>query len=285
MMKEQTRRQELADFLRVHRSRLTPGDVGLPRGERRRVRGLRREEVAELAGIGVTWYTWLEQARSANVSAQTLERIALALRLQPQEREHLFVLAGQSPPLTPQREEVITPAMRQVLEQLEPSPAYIVCARWDVLASNRAARQVFGDFDARPVSERNLLWLAFTDPNWRSLFIEWERFARCLLTHFRADYGQLPGEPRWVELVAALRQVSPEFAAWWDVHDVARPADWRKEINHPEIGHLSLDSLTLQVHATTSLRLTVHVPAPETATDEKLKKLMAQTSNVLVPMG
>lgn len=277
-MSEQQRRKELADFLRTRRSRLTPAQVGLSTGSRRRVPGLRREEVAELADIGVTWYTWLEQARPVNVSVQTLEQIAQALQLDAQEQEYLFLLAGQSPVLSSASSELVTASMRQVLESLEPNPAYITCPRWDLLAWNRAACTVFGEFEQRSLSERNLMWLAFTDPAMHQLFVNWNGFARCLMLHFRADYGRSPGAPRWAELVAALQQVSPEFRSGWSSHEVARPLDWQKELNHPMVGKLVLDSSSFGVHPTGNLRLIVYTPA-NTETAEKLQKLQRLSSS------
>lgn len=272
-MNEQQRRAELADFLQTRRARLEPAQVGLPKGSRRRVPGLRREEVAELAGIGVTWYTWLEQARPVNVSLQTLEQIAQALQLDSQEREHLFLLAGQSPPLAVSSGELVTASMQQVLDSLEPNPAYITCPRWDLLAWNRAACLVFSGFDRKPLAERNLLWLAFTDQAMRQLFINWAGFARCLLLHFRADYGRSTGDLRWAELIAALQKVSPEFRSWWSCHDVARPLDWQKELDHPVVGKLLLNSSTFGVHPTGNLRLIVYTPVAETDTASKLQRL------------
>jgi len=272
-MNEAARRAELADFLRTRRARLSPGQVGLPKGSRRRVPGLRREEVAELADIGVTWYTWLEQARPVNVSPHTLEQLAQALQMNSQEREHLFLLAGQSPPLPSSSGDLITASMQRVLDSLEPNPAYVTCPHWDLLAWNQAACLIFGEFDKILPEERNLMWLAFTEKAMRQLFVNWTGFARCLLLHFRADYGRSTGDPRWSQLVAALQQASPEFREWWSCHDVARPLDWQKELDHPVLGKLLLDSSTFGVHPTGSPRLVVYTPALETDTAIKLQSL------------
>ncbi|MEI2578548.1 helix-turn-helix transcriptional regulator [Scytonema sp. PRP1] len=277
-MDDQQRRTELADFLRTRRSRLSPTQVGLPQGSRRRVPGLRREEVAELANIGVTWYTWLEQARPVNVSPQTIEQIAQALRLDQYEREHLFLLAGQSPPLEPPSTTLVTAPMQQVLDSLGENPAYIVEPCWNLLAWNQAASLVFGDFDTKPIQERNLMWLVYTDPAMRRLLVDWEAFARCLLVQFRADYGQRVGTREWMELVAALQRVSPEFRQWWSSHDVTRPMDWRKELDHPIVGRLSLDSVTMQLHGTANWRLVVYTPAPDTPTAAKLHSYLLRKS-------
>ena len=277
-MNEKERLKELADFLRSRRTRLSPVQVGLPQGSRRRVRGLRREEVAELAEISVTWYSWIEQARPVNVSAQTLLQIANALRLDRYEREHLFFLAGQSPPLSPLDEELVTEPMRQVLEFLEPNPAYIVDLRWDLVAWNQAACSVFHDFNALPPEERNLMWLAFTNSAMRQLFVNWEDFSRCLLVHFRADYGQNSDNRRSRELIVALQRISPQFREWWKCHDVARPHE-AQELSHPVVGKLLLEPVTFQVYPAANMRLTAYTPKAQTDTAKKLQRLQKLTVN------
>ncbi len=258
-MDEQERLKELADFLRTRRAKLSPTQVGLPPGLRRRVTGLRREEVAELAEISVTWYTWLEQARSVKVSPETLLRITQALQLNRHEQEHLFFLAGHSPPPLPLAEKQIRESTRQVLESLEPNPAYLVNLRWNLVAWNQAAISVFGDFTVFPPSERNLMWLAFTNSAMKELFVNWEEFAHCLLVHFRADYAQNTNEQSWTELAVALQKISPQFRKWWKSHDVARPHEVQ-ELNHPIVGKLVLDSVTFQVYPAANLRLTAYTP-------------------------
>ncbi|GAC1503297.1 MAG: hypothetical protein NVS2B12_14110 [Ktedonobacteraceae bacterium] len=162
-------RAELANFLRIRRSQLSPAEVGLPRTARRKTAGLRREEVAQLAGVGVTWYTWLEQGRDIHVSIQVLDSLAQTFRLTPAEKAHLFLLAGQASPAQPipQREHV-SPFLYQFLEHMGNNPAYITGHRWDLLAWNRAACQVFADFAAMPIEERNIMHLLFTNEEYRS---------------------------------------------------------------------------------------------------------------------
>ena len=203
-------------------------------------------------------YTWLEQARTVKVSSDALLRIAKALQLDRYEQEHLFLLAGQSPPPS-QTQEQVTEPIRQVLENLEPNPAYVVDSRWNLLAWNSAAIAVFRDFSLLPSSERNLMWLAFTDSAMRQLFVNWKEFANCLLVHFRADYAQNASDRNWSELAIALQKVSPEFYQWWKSHDVARPHEVQ-ELNHPIVGKLVLDSVTFQAYPTANLRLTAYTP-------------------------
>ncbi len=258
-MNEKERLKELADFLRTRRAKLSPAQVGLLPGLRRRVPGLRREEVAELAQISVTWYTWLEQTRSVKVSPQALSRIAQALQLDRHEQEHLFFLAGQSPPPSSLAQEQVTESIRQVLESLEPNPAYLVDLRWNLLAWNQAAISVFGDFSVFPSSECNLMWLAFTNSAIKELFVNWSDFAHCLLVHYRADYAQNASDRNWSELAIALQKVSPQFRQCWKSHDVARPHEVQ-ELNHPIVGKLVLDSVTFQVYPAANLRLTAYTP-------------------------
>jgi transcriptional regulator with XRE-family HTH domain len=263
-MQERERRQALADFLRQRRERLTPADVGLPVGLRRRTPGLRREEVAQLASIGTSWYAWLEQGRDVHPSAQVLESLAQALQLTPNARRHLFLLAGQVPPPggSPSEEQV-SPALRQMLDDLVPTPACALGRRWDYLAWNRAADVVFSIANASSPYARNLLWQYFTDPARRAR-PTWEQIARSTLAEFRAVSARYPGDPWFEELVDDLKQVSPEFCTWWPHHD-ARPAlDGHKIIQHPTLGRLEFEQINLQVLSDPDIRVMVYAPTPAT---------------------
>ena len=191
---EDKRRKELADFLKTRRARLTPAQAGLPDGGRRRTPGLRREEVAMLASVSTVWYTWLEQERDVRPSAQVLDSVAGALRLDPDEKAHLFALADQGSyyPLV-RREEVVSPALRRALDALNPNPAYVMGRRWDKLAWNDAMTLVFGDLGSLPAKERNTLWSMFTNQRMRQTIPDWESHARHVLAQFRARLG--PGTP------------------------------------------------------------------------------------------
>lgn len=272
-MDEKERRQRLADFLRSRRAKISPTQVGLPQDSRRRVMGLRREEVADLANISVTWYTWLEQARAIRVSSKTMLAIALALQLDERDQEQLFRLAGCPPPLAPTT-ELVTPSMRQVIDSLNPHPAYIVDRRWDLLAWNQTAGLVFG-FDPDSLPQRNLMWFTFTNKAMRQLFRDWEKFARYLLAHFRADYSQNINDPRAVELAGILKQTSPEFRKWWKSHEAARPHEFQQELDHPTVGNLLLNPVTFQVYPNANLRMVVYTTVLETGTAEKLQQLLA----------
>jgi transcriptional regulator with XRE-family HTH domain len=216
-----SRRTELADFLRTRRERLTPDDVGLPAGGRRRTPGLRREEVALLAGVGVTWYTWLEQGRDINASVQVLDAIARTLRMDSQERWHLFQLAGVTVVGPTSQCDGVDPAGQLVLDQLDPLPAAVLSPRYEILAYNRAYNALAGDLDAIAPGERNQLWLFFTHPHWLDLCVgNRAEAAAHLVGTMRASMTDHLDDPLWTSLVRRLREASPEFEALWLRHDV-----------------------------------------------------------------
>jgi transcriptional regulator with XRE-family HTH domain len=269
------RREELADFLRRRREQIKPEDVGLPNGGRRRTPGLRREEVAQLAGVGATWYTWLEQGRDVRASMEVLEAIARALRLTPAERTHLILLGRgeEAPPCAPPREKV-SPSLRRLIEHLGPSPALVLGRRWDYLAWNRAACALFGDLDSIPPSARNHLWLVFMDPARRELFPDWEKGARLAVAKFRADSASHIGDPSFEELIQALRQRSSEFCKMWKRHEVARSGEGRKELHHPLVGTLIFEHAVFHPAEVPEQRLILYTPMPEHDTPEKLDELL-----------
>ena len=266
-MNENERRLALADFLRKQRAHLSPADVGLPPGLRRRTPGLRREEVAQLANIGTSWYIWLEQGRNIHPSVQVLESLAQALRLTSNERRHLFLLAGQSfPPQTPPLEECISPVLRLMLADLDPAPAYVMGRRFDYLAWNNAAEKIFAISAASVPYERNLVWRFFTDPMMREHFSHWEQMARGLLAEFRATSARYSGSEWFEELIEALKQVSPEFCRWWQEHDAPRELSGDKIMEHATLGHLEFQHLTLQVLSDPDVRISIYMPNMMTRT-------------------
>ena len=195
MTHDEIRRHELSDFLRTRRARIAPAGIGFPAARRRRTPGLRREEVAQLAGMSATWYTWLEQRRPISVSRGMLDNLARVLQLNPVERIQLFRLARREPAIdsTPQR-ETVSPRFQRMLDQSDIMPSFVMGRRWDVLGWNRAARAFFLDFEQVPPDERNLVWLLFTHPALRSLVVEWSTRAQDTLARFRADYGRCAGD-------------------------------------------------------------------------------------------
>jgi transcriptional regulator with XRE-family HTH domain len=241
-------RDEFADLLRSRRDRLTPADVGLPEGKRRRTTGLRREEVAQLAGVSTTYYTFLEQGRDVRPSPQVLAALAAALRLSEAERAHLFQLAGVTPPSDPGvRAETVAPALAAMVDRLDPYPAYLKGRRWDVLAANRAARALFTDWQAREPGDRNLLWWMFTDPAARKVYVRWEPEAAAMLARFRAAAARRPGDPDFTGLIDRLHQASPEVRSWWPRHDVAPVGGGTKQLHHPALGDVTFEHTVLQV--------------------------------------
>jgi transcriptional regulator with XRE-family HTH domain len=264
-----TRRTELASFLRSRRERISPEEVGFAPGGRRRTPGLRREEVAQLAGVGVTWYTWLEQGRDINVSTQVLDAIARTLRLDRLERSHLYTLAGA--PATPVTVEcsVLTNTTRRVLDQLSPFPAAVLTKRYDVLAYNDGYRKAILDLDGIPVEDRNILWLAFTYDAWECAFLDQADLHAALVAGFRAGMAEHVGEPAWHDLVDRLLAASPEFAKLWSRHDVARPSSVVKIVDNAKVGILKLEPSNLW-HG--NVRVTVYAPADD-ETERKLHHL------------
>ncbi|NZA26468.1 helix-turn-helix domain-containing protein [Luteimonas sp. SJ-92] len=208
-------RSDLAAFLVRQRNRLTPADVGLPSTGRRRTPGLRREEVAMLAGVGLTWYTWFEQGRDIDVSESFLLGVASALRLDDAECCHLFLLAHRRPPPVEAYREQAIPALVQTLMDEMARPAYVMNLRWDVVAWNAAADTLFG-FAARQPGERNMMSLLFADPAFRRRLPDWRQDAARLLAQFRCDLAGAPEHPAMLELVEALRKLSPDFRRWWE---------------------------------------------------------------------
>jgi transcriptional regulator with XRE-family HTH domain len=269
------RRAELADFLRRRRASITPDDVGLPNGGRRRTPGLRREEVAQLAGVGTTWYTWLEQGRDVRASLEVLEAIARALRLTHAERTHLILLGrGEDPPPCKQPAERVSPTLKRLINNLGPNPAYVLGRRWDYLAWNEAAAALFGDYASVPRAARNHVWLTFMDPPRREMFSDWERSARLLVAKFRADSARHLGDPEFEELIHALRQSSPEFCRAWKKHEVSRGGEGRKEIHHPEEGLMVFEMAVFNPQESPDQRLVLYSPVPEHDTPAKLARLM-----------
>ena len=263
-----SRRAEMAAFLRSRRERITPEQVGLPPGPRRRTPGLRREEVAQLAGVGVTWYTWLEQGRPINASAQVLGAVAKTLRLDPTERQHLYRLAdvadaaGGTGAAANACEQV--PAdIQGIMDSLVPLPASVLNERYDLLGWNEAYAALWpGVVGAQP-GERNILWQNFTHPDCCHPYVtRHDQLAR-LVAQFRGNYGQHVGEPAWAGFISRLQAASPYFARLWEEHDVASPVTYLKVFRHPAYPRLVLTSTSLGVLAVPGTRLVVYTPADE----------------------
>jgi transcriptional regulator with XRE-family HTH domain len=269
------RRAELADFLRARRASLQPDEVGLQTGGRRRTPGLRREEVAQLAGVGTTWYTWLEQGRDVRASLEVLEALARALRLTNAERAHLILLGrGEQAPACKPPAERVSQVLRRLTENLGPGPAFILGRRYDILAWNAASAAVFGDPGQIPKPARNHLWLTFMDPARRELMPDWERTARILVAKFRADSARHIGDPAFEELIGSLRASSPEFRNWWERHEIAGVSEGRKELIHPVAGPLVFDHAVFRHAENSEQRLILYSPCRTDGTAERVAALV-----------
>jgi transcriptional regulator with XRE-family HTH domain len=258
------RRTELAAFLRSRRERITPQDVGMPPGPRRRTPGLRREEVAQLAGVGVTWYTWLEQGRPINASTQVLNAVARTLRLDGAEREHLYRLADvPDAAAVGEANEVICEEFQGILDALVPLPAAVANGRSDVLAWNAAFAAIFPQLVAAPPAERNSLWMMFTLPPCCNPVMDMEEAAPAHVAVFRHRYSRHLGEPGWKEFVRRLQAASPEFARLWASHDVALPGTTPKNFRYPGVGEIRTRTTSMDITASPDARLVVYTPTDE----------------------
>jgi hypothetical protein len=271
------RLDELAQFLRTRRARISPEQAGLPIGGRRRTPGLRRGEVAQLSGVSVDWYTWLEQARNIQVSSQVLDSIARALQLDSNERKHLFTLALQQLPadVTPVK-NIISQTLQSFLDLQGTAPAYVTDQRLNIVAWNRAASIIYGNYEGMSTRERNTVWRTFISPYVRQLLQEnWEIHARHRLAHFRASYGKFAGDPWWMELIEELNRASAEFRAWWPQHDVLNGPEGKKINHHPTAGLLVFDQISFLESDSCHLTVTINIPANDD-TISKLSKLISE---------
>src|SRR4051812_28028361 len=255
-----TRREELAEFLRHHRERTSPESVGLPANGRRRTPGLRREEVSQLAGVGLSWYTWLEQGRDITPSAAVLDALARVLSLEPAERAHLFDLAAVPLPTRPAGYPTEAPeGLAEFVAALEPNPAYLIGPRTDVLAWNAAAARLIGQPSRAPDGAQNLLWWLFTAPGPRGA--TWEGTGRSTLARFRAEHARRYDDPRFRELIEALLEASPRFRELWPRHEVLDAQLGTKSIEQRDGQRLTLHHLQSIPTSHPDLRLAQMVPA------------------------
>lgn len=270
------RRAELSEFLRTRRARLKPEDVGLPDfGRHRRVPGLRREELAQLAGVSVAYYTRLEQGNGRNVSAEVLDAIARALRLTDAEHAHLTHLAKPKQHKKRQagRPQQVRVALRQLLDVLDGVPAYVTGRRADILAWNRMAAAVFGDWAELPPQERNWARLVFLRSEYRELFVDWEQKAIDIVCALRMDAGCHPDDPRLSALVGELSVKSADFRRLWATHDVKEKSHGLKELRHPLVGDLALRFESFRMAGDTEQTLITYHAEPGSPSAEALRLL------------
>jgi transcriptional regulator with XRE-family HTH domain len=260
-------RTALGDFLRARRAGLRPADVGLPAGTGlRRTPGLRREELATLAGVSIDYYTRLEQGKETRPGAAVVDALARALRLSGEARDHLVALAAQAarraPEPRPMPSRTVRPMVRQLLEQLRPSPAYVLSRCSDVLASNRAGLALMHGIGDWPARQRNTIRYLFLHPAARSLYTPWERVAREAVAHLRAVAGTDPDAPDLAALVGELVVKSPDFAKMWDRYEVRTKGGGQKAFQHPVVGALTLSYESMALANTDGQRVIAYL-APE----------------------
>lgn len=260
----ESRENRLGALLKDWRGRLDPVALGFS-AARRRTPGLRREEVAGRAAISPTWYTWLEQGRGGAPSADVLDRIAHALMLTEAEREHVFLLGlGRPPEARYRADSAVTPRLQRVLDALDPVPALIRTATWDVVAWNRAATVILTDYAAVPPDQRNILRLIFLNPRARAAQADWQSVARTVLAAFRLDAVRAGADGAIAPLVQDLRRLSPEFDAMWQNADAQlpgyEPGDGMKRITHPDLGPITLEHSTFAVDGRQDLGMIVYNP-------------------------
>ncbi|MET9256835.1 helix-turn-helix transcriptional regulator [Streptomyces sp. NPDC003717] len=270
------RRAELSEFLRTRRARLKPEEVGLEGfGRQRRVPGLRREELAQLAGVSVAYYTRLEQGNGRNVSAEILDAIARTLRLSDAEHAHLMHLAKPGPQRRrpAARAQQVRAGLTQLLDSIETVPAYVTGRRSDILAWNRMAAALFGDWGRLPAQERNWARLVFLDPDCRALFVDWDQKASDMVGFLRMDAGRHPDDPRLSQLVGELSVKSEEFRRLWAAHDVKEKSHGAKRMRHPLVGDLTLSFETFRLVDDAQQSLVTYHAEPGSPSAEALRLL------------
>lgn len=281
-MDRAARLQELSAFLKSKRAKILPESVGLAPGGRRRTPGLRREEVAQLAGVSTTWYTWLEQGRDIRMSASVLDCIANALQLTADERKYVFALAMESGsgavPFQEDRTEISQP-LKKIMDELRFCPTIITDRRYFIVGWNEAAAHVFLDFEQIPFEQRNLISLLFTRKELQRLAVNWEHFVRGFLAIFRAYYGQYMEDDWYDRFLEEMKQVHPGFEQLWQESEVKSAPEVLIEFRHAKAGKMLFHLTSLQVQGSSDLRCSIYTPAPDSLTENKLQKLMGQSKS------
>ncbi|EST53130.1 DNA-binding protein [Brevibacillus panacihumi W25] len=276
-MERQTRLQALSAFLKAKRASILPESIGFASGTRRRTPGLRREEVAQLAGVSTTWYTWLEQGRDIRMSTSVLEQIANALQLTIDERKYLYALAMEAGSgAIVQKEEPleISPSLQKILDELRFCPTIITDRRFFIVGWNEAAAHVFLDFEQIPAEQRNMIRLLFTRKELQRLAVNWEHFTRGYLAILRVYYGQYVEDGWYDRFIGEMKSVHPDFEALWEQSEVKTAPEVLIEFRHAKAGKMLFHLTSLQVHGDSDLRCSIYTPAADSTTENKLKKLL-----------
>ncbi|CRK82130.1 DNA-binding protein [Neobacillus massiliamazoniensis] len=278
----QTRLVALSDFLKLKRSKIKPETVGLPAGIRRRTSGLRREEVAQLAGVSTTWYTWLEQGRDIKVSTVVLDCISNALRLTNDERKYLYDLALDTHAIASSKtvaQPKISSSLEKILKELKYCPTIVTDRYCQIISWNRAATHVFLDFEQVPVEERNLIRIVFERKELRALAVNWEHFVKGFLAIFRVYYGQYVGDDWYKQFIEKMSVRHPDFQTLWLESQVSTAPEVQIEFRHAKAGKMLFNLTSLQVQGDTDLRCSIYTPLEDSSTETKLKKLMKKNGD------
>ncbi len=285
-MNNQARLHALSEFLKGKRARIAPQAVGLSSGLRRRTPGLRREEVAQLAGVSTTWYTWLEQGRDIQASASVLENVAAALQMTADERKYLFSLAlDKSSGLLPyagiEERPQISPSLAKILEQLRYCPTIISDRHCNIVAWNEAARHVFLDFEQIPEHQRNMIALVFDRKEFRRLAVNWKDFAADFLAIFRAYYGEYMEDDWYETFLQEMKSTYPDFNPLWEESKVSSAPQVVLEFRHARGGKMLFELSSLIVQGNSELRCSIYTPVQDSATEVKLMALMERNKGSL----
>ena len=253
-------RAQLSEFLKSCRARISPTTLGLPAAGRRRTPGLRREDVAALAGLSATWYTWLEQGRDVRASDRVLESLSRTLRLSTEERDYLFSLAQSRPaPLQPSRVEAVSPAVQRTLDALH-VPALVITPRWDVVHWNRMVIKTFRDYSTMPPERRNLVRILLTSPEYQEDPVAYDAMARRVLSKLRVDYSQAGGDPGFEALIDELNEVCPAFHDLWLSPEIMGRSEGVHLLRHPQLGGITFEHTSYVVEGAPSLRVVIFAP-------------------------
>ncbi|SMD41170.1 helix-turn-helix transcriptional regulator [Bacillus sp. JKS001846] len=280
-MNNKTRLEALSAFLKAKRAQITPESVGLSAGNRRRTPGLRREEVAQLAGVSTTWYTWLEQGRDIKVSTLVLDCISKALQLNIDETDYLYDLAFETnSEITSQKKDQskISPSLIRILDELTYCPTIITDRHCHIVGWNPAAAYVFLDFEQIPNDQRNLIRLVFTRKELKALAVNWDHFVKGFLAIFRTYYGRYLDDEWYSQFIKEMSHSHPEFQDLWKESQVSKAPDMIIEFRHAKAGKMLFNLTSLQVQGDMDLRCSIYTPVGETDTENKLKRLMKRVS-------
>ena len=259
-MTSAAQRAQLSEFLKSCRARLSPAMVGLPAGGRRRTPGLRREDVAALAGLSATWYTWLEQGRDVRASDRVLEGLSRTLRLSGEERDYLFSLAqNRAAPIRATPQAQISPAVRRTLDALN-LPALVMTLRWDVVYWNRMMTAAIRDYGALPAEDRNLMKILLTSPERRAHAEDYDAMARRIISKLRVDYSQAGGDPAFDALIEEMNEICPAFQALWRSPEIAGHSEGVHAERHPRLGDITFAHSSYVVEGAPAQRVVIYAP-------------------------